>query len=77
MCTGMSILIPDTNTYIHPGCRVKLGRFESAVWRVAFGWFSWGGNRRMCGWYLVNFHDPSEVKPLYETDLDDIYLIEY
>lgn len=30
----------------------------------------------MCGWYLINFHDPSQIKPLYETDLDDVYFVE-
>ena len=77
MCNSTSITIPNTNTCIQPGCRVKLGRFETTIWQVKFGWFSWGGNRRMCGWYLVDTMDPTSVKPLYETDLDDIYLVEY
>jgi len=39
-----------------------------------FGWYAWGGNRKTCGWHLINMSDQT-VKPLYDTDLDDIYLI--
>ena len=67
--------LPNSNLHITPGCQVKLGRFDTTIWSVAYGWYTWGGNRSVCGWYLYNTH-LSEIKPLQETDLDDIYLIE-
>lgn len=67
--------LPDSNLHIIPGCQVKLGRFDTTIWSVAYGWYTWGGNRPVCGWYLYNTY-LSKIKPLQETDLDDIYLIE-
>lgn len=68
---------PNCNRYLHPGDRVKLGRFETTVWEVGFGWYSWGGNRPVCGWFLTDVCQPAKVKPLQLTDLDDIYMIEH
>ncbi len=68
--------IPELNTYITPGCKVKLGRFQTTLWTVCHGWYSWGGNREVCGWHLIQTDDPTNLKPLQRTDLDDMYLIE-
>lgn len=42
---------------------------------MSYGWYTWGGNRPVCGWYLTNI-ESSDIKPLQLTDLDDIYVIE-
>ena len=68
--------IPGTNKYLFPNCKVKLGRFESTVWVVLYGWYSWAENRPVCGWYLKDEYNPSVIKPLQLPDLDDIYFIE-
>lgn len=68
--------LPGKNFNLHQGNRVRLGRFETTVWKVCFGWYSWGGNRPVCGWYLVDNDDPGNVKPLQLPDLDDIFLVE-
>lgn len=67
--------LPDCNCCIHSGQIVKLGRFSHERWRVGYGWYSWGGNREVCGWYLSN-QKTLDIKPFQKTDLDDIYLIE-
>ena len=72
----LKITLPGNLGYIVPGCRVKLSRFESIVWVVSHGWYSWGGNRPVCGWFLTDMKCPKTVKPLQLTDLDDIYVIE-
>jgi len=77
MSEGLTIDIPELGITLPDGCRVKLGRFDSAVWVLSHGWFTWGGNRPFCGWYLTNIENPAEVKPLQKPDLDDIYLVEY
>jgi len=69
------IQVPETSLSIRAGDIVKLGRFDAARWRVEYGWYTWGGNRPFCGWYLTNV-DTLDVKPLQKTDLDDIYVIE-
>ena len=68
--------IPNYNLTIVEGYRVKLGRFDTTVWEVSHGWYSWGGNRPVCGWFLTDVDAPTRVKPLQLTDLDDIYFIE-
>lgn len=77
MCNCLKIQIPGCNQFITPGCRVKLGRFETSTWVVLHDWYTWGGNRPVCGWHLFNLDNPSEIKPLQKTDLDDIYIIEH
>lgn len=72
----MKLDIPEYHITLFPGCKVRLGRFESTVWVVSYGWYTWGGNRPVCGWYLFNLENPLELKPLQKTDLDDIYLME-
>lgn len=68
--------IPSSHEVIKPGNIVKLGRFSDDEWIVSFGWYEFGGNRPVCGWYLTK--DGGLVtKPLQLPDLDDIYLISY
>lgn len=69
------LCVPNTELCIRPGCRIRLGKFESACWCVNYGWYTWGGNRPVCGWYLTSCKS-NEIKPLQLTDLDDIYIIE-
>lgn len=73
MCNNIVLEIPGTNMVLRPGCRVKLGRFETRIWDVNHGWFTFGGNRPFCGWYLSS---GSDIKPLQKPDLDDIYMVE-
>ena len=81
MDRSMCLPVPNSEICLRPGYKVRLGRFESDIWIVSYGWYTWGGNRPVCGWYLtgnkplsVGF-DPC-IKPLQLTDLDDIYLVE-
>ena len=68
----LRLYVPNASMYITPGSTVKLHRFETEIWTVNFGWFSFGGNREWCGWYLTC---EGKVKPLQKIDLDDIYVI--
>lgn len=74
--TDLILEIPEFNITLTPGCRVKLGRFDVITWILSYGWYTWGGNREVCGWYLTNIDNVMDLKPLQKTDLDDIYLIE-
>lgn len=76
MCSKLQIAIPHTNEFIRPGYRIRIGRFSNVQWLVLHDWYTWGGNRPVCGWYLVNVQDPNQIKPLQLTDLDDCYLVE-
>lgn len=71
----MCLQVPDCDCCIKPNNIVKLGRFDRKCWKVGYGWYTWGGNRPVCGWYLVDA-ESKEIKPLQLTDLDDIYVIE-
>ena len=66
--------IPNTMEYLYQGDIVRLGRFQSMEWTVKFGWYSFGGNRPVCGWYLES-DEGLTVKPIQLPDLDDIYVI--
>ena len=73
---GLFLNIPDSDNIIMPGNIVRLGRFSDKDWTVCFGWYEFGGNRPVCGWYLTS-DGGLTVKPLQLPDLDDIYLINY
>lgn len=75
MQDNVDMYLPDCKLCIQPGCCVKIGRFDSDIWKVRYGWYTWGGNRPVCGWYL-NKLDTETIKPLQLPDLDDIYMIE-
>lgn len=77
MFNYLELKIPNTKVTLHEKDKVKLGRFDTVMWRVMHGWYSWGGNRPVCGWYLINIENPKDVKPLQLTDLDDIYILEH
>lgn len=66
---------PEQNMSILAGSIVRLGRFSEIEWMVAYGWYTWGGNRPVCGWYLMQCDAPSTIKPLQAIDLVDIYVI--
>lgn len=72
----ISLDIPGTCYRLYPNNTVKLGRFDTELWIVLFGWYSYGGNREVCGWYLLNKKDPSIIKPLSKPDLADIVIIQ-
>ena len=76
MCDCVSLEIPGCNQCIHPGDQVRLHRFDSEPWVVGFGWYTWGGNRPVCGWYLTSCIDTKRLKPLQKPDLDDIYFVQ-
>lgn len=67
--------IPGTDDVLKPGYKVKLGRFDTTVWTVGFGWYCVNGNRPCCGWYLTT-NEGQTTKALQMSDLNDIYLIE-
>lgn len=74
MCLQLDI--PHTRVSLKPGDAVKLGRFETTLWEVDHGWFSFGGNRPFCGWYLKsNVNGEYVEKPIQLTDLEDIYVV--
>lgn len=74
MPTQMTLEVPNANTVIHPGNKIQIGRFDAKVWIVRYGWYSFGGNRSVCGWYL-EAESGEEIKPIFKIDLDDIYII--
>lgn len=76
MYEPISLDIPNSDGVLMSGNRVRLGRFETTIWIVSYGWYSWGGNRPVCGWYLTDSDDPGKVKPLQLTDLNDLILVE-
>lgn len=75
-CEKTGLKLPNLKVCIYPGNVVVLGRFSSIKWKVGFGWFSYEGNRKICGWYLTQLEDPNKIKPIQETDLYDIYTLE-
>lgn len=74
MPTQMTLEVPNANTTISPGYKIQLGRFDAQVWIVRFGWYNFGGNRSVCGWYLES-ESSDDIKPIFKIDLDDIYII--
>lgn len=75
MDSSRELRIPGTDMCIRPGYHVRLGRFDAVIWVVGFGWYSNGGNRPCCGWYLTTL-DRNVTKPLQLPDLADIYIVE-
>lgn len=75
----MNIPLPNSCYSLTPGCKVQLGRFDKLRWVVNHGWYTWGGNRPVCGWYLtsenIDNSGKGTVKPLQLPDLDDIYVL--
>lgn len=74
MPTQMTLEVPNAKTTISPGYKIQIGRFNAQVWIVRFGWYSFGGNRSVCGWYLES-ESSNDIKPIFKIDLDDIYII--
>ena len=74
MPTQMTLEVPNAKTTISPGYKIQIGRFNAQVWIVRFGWYNFGGNRSVCGWYL-EAESGDEIKPIFKIDLDDIYII--
>lgn len=73
--TTAVLVVEPLGIELHPDDVIQMGRFDSERWKVGFGWFAFGGNRRMCGWYAQSMGDASKIKPIQETDLLDIYLV--
>lgn len=71
----MYLEIPNSTCQIPENSVVRLNRFNSEEWRLLHGWYTWGGNRPVCGWYVVSLTDPNRVKPIQLPDLYDIYMI--
>lgn len=70
------LMIPNTQNSIYPGDVIKLGRFDNEEWIVGCGWYSCNGNKPTNGWYLISKELAGKIKPLNQSDLNDIYLIE-
>ena len=73
---NVMIEIPDTEMVLTPGCKIRIGRFSTEMWVLHHGWYAWGGNRPQCGWFMSNLDNPVLIKPLYKTDLSEIYFVE-
>lgn len=73
----LKFMLHGHEIYLKPGDTVKLDRFELTRWKVDYGWYSWGGNRPVCGWYLTDVARPTTIKPLQLPDLDDIYVVQH
>lgn len=76
MGNNLYLQIPYSPDVLRPGNIVRLGRFNADEWTVCFGWYEFGGNRPVCGWYLTK-DGGLVVKPLQLPDLDDIYVISF
>lgn len=76
MSLDLSIEISGSDSVITPGCKIRIGRFNTKVWTVHYGWYAFSGNREICGWYLTNDENVEEIRPLQRIDLTDIYFIE-
>lgn len=76
MYDKLEVSVPETDVSLKQGNKVKLHRFETDIWEVCYGWYSWGGNRPVIGWYLKDVKNFKNIKPLQLTDLYDIYLVE-
>lgn len=74
MGDNLFLNIPNSREIIKPGNIVRLGRFSDSDWVVNYGWYEFGGNRPVCGWYLTKDGGVT-TKPLQLPDLDDIYVI--
>ena len=70
------LTLPDGEHYIYQGNIIRIGRFSSESWRVHYGWYEFGGNRKICGWYAENAADSNIIKPIQDADLLDIYYIQ-
>lgn len=75
-CEKNGLSIPDKSMCIFPKDVIVLNRFTTERWEVNYGWFSYEGNRKICGWYLLSLDDNSRIKPIQQTDLYDIYILE-
>ena len=69
--------VPNSQIALHPGDIVKLHRFDDERWEVGCGWFSFGGNNPMNGWYFTSKSRENTTKPIHLRDLDDIYVLEF
>lgn len=69
-----SLKIPEYDLYIVPGMTIRIGRFNHTEWIVGYGWYAWGGNRPVYGWYLTDMLSKT-IKPLQYTDLEDVYIV--
>ena len=68
------LTIPYTGEKIYVGNIVRLGRFSDKDWKVCYGWYEFGGNRPVCGWYLTSDCGLT-TKPFQLTDLDDVIVL--
>ncbi len=75
-CANNRLNLPNKKFTIKPGDIIVIGRFSSIRWKVGYGWFSFDGNRKICGWYMKQIEDPKIVKPIQEIDLYDVYIVQ-
>ena len=68
-------LTEEAGIILSPGDTVRIGRMSEIEWTVNYGWYTYGGNRPQCGWFLKNKCIPNMIKPLHLTDVYDIYML--
>lgn len=71
----LNLQVPKLGLTLYPGAIIKLNRFQTETWRLCHGWYEYGENRAVCGWYLLGDSPEHHIRPLQLTDLDDIYLV--
>lgn len=67
--------VPQLGIVLHPGDKIRLGQFSRIRWIVGYGWFKFGNNRAINGWYLTNAADAQDVRPIQQIDLCDIVVV--
>lgn len=70
------LTIPGTDIKIYPGYKIKLDRFDDIIWTVKHGWYTTDSNRAVNGWYLQRTSVADAIKPIQETDLYDVIIID-
>ena len=75
-CQHHHLSLPDHKTCVYPGNVIVFHRFDTQRWVVDYGWFAFGGNRKICGWYCYQQQDKTKVKPIEDIDLYDIYIVQ-
>lgn len=68
-----SLRLDDINVTLYEGNHIRIGEFKDNDFIVHFGWYSFAGNREVCGWYLES--QDKKIRPLMKTDIPDIYMI--
>ena len=69
--------VPDLGIELRHGDIIRLGQFKTREWKVGFGWYKFGGNREISGWYITSTDAEQEVRPIQKVDLLDIVMVSH